>query len=108
MPALGTIRWAGKSGEKYRYWIFPIKDFSFKASPGNYVFARRTKTGSYVPVYVGETGDLSDRFDNHHKMACAIRNGATHIHAHTSSADDEVRRAEESDIIAKWNPVCNG
>jgi len=77
-------------------------------SPGNYVFAKETKTESFVPIYIGETGDLSERFNNHHKMPCIRQHGATHIHVHTSSSFVSVRRVEESDLNDKWNPVCKG
>lgn len=102
-----TIIWDGKSGNNYKYWIHVI-EVEFKASPGNYVFAKKTLDGRFRPIYVGETGDLSERFDNHHKMGCIKNAGATHICVHTSGNDDTVRRAEEADIIEKWQPSCNG
>ncbi len=40
-------------------------------------------------------------------MDCIKRNGATHLCTHKSSTDREVRRAEEADLIANYNPVCN-
>ena len=86
---------------------FRDRDFSFKELPGNYVFAKRTASGGFVPIYVGETGDLSERFDDHHKKECIIRRGATHLHAHTSSAEREKRAEEEQDIIVRWTPPCN-
>ena len=102
-----TILWSGRSGKKYKYWIYPI-GATFKAVPGNYVFARETSPNRYKPIYIGETSDLSERFDSHHKMACITRNGATHIHVHTTSGGQDVRRAEESDFVSNWNPICNG
>jgi hypothetical protein len=106
MAAAREIIWPGASGATYKYWIYPINDFRFKEAPGNYIFARETSEGHYA-IYVGETGDLSERFDNHHKAKCIIANGATHIHAHTSSHDDDARRREEKDIIVRWEPKCN-
>ena len=38
----------------------------------NYLFARKTEKGTFTPIYAGETGDISERFDNHHKMPCII------------------------------------
>ncbi len=58
-------------------------------------------------IYIGETGDLSDRFDNHHRMPCIKREGATHICAHKSSDNESIRKAEEDDVIANYNPICN-
>ena len=103
-----TIMWPGKSGSKYKYWIHQIGT-SFKAESGNYIYAKESSPGKWVAVYIGETGDLSDRtLEGHHKEDCIRRNGATHVHAHASSASADIRRAEEADLVEKWNPTCNG
>ncbi len=101
-----TIDWPGKSGNAYHYWIYPLPP-AFEADPGNYVFARETKPARWIPIYVGETGDLSERFDDHHAMPCIKRNNATHIHVHAHTAGKEARQDEEADIIARWNPPCH-
>lgn len=101
-----TIDWPGKSGTTYRYWIYPIPP-NFQAAAGNYIFAKQTKPGYWVPVYIGETENLNQRFDDHHKMPCIVRNGATHIHAHLN-ANSQDRLNEEADLISNWNPSCNG
>lgn len=106
MAKAGTIKWIGQSDRKYEYDIHTL-DTTHKAVPANYVFAKQTEPNTYNPIYAGETGDISERFDNHHKMPCIIREGATHICTHTSSSDDKVRKAEESDIIERWHPPCN-
>ena len=101
-----TIDWPGKSGKTYRYWIYPLPP-NFTANPGNYIFAHETTSTKWSPIYVGETEDLSERFDNHHAKECIERQGATHIHAHINNNGQTARRAEEADIIARWNPPCN-
>ena len=100
-----TIQWTGASGKKYKYGIFDLGT-EFSKMDGNYIFAREAN-GRHSPIYVGETGDLSERFDNHHKMPCIKRGGATHIHAHGSYGGAETRRAEEQDLIAYLHPPCN-
>ena len=102
-----TCDWKGVSGRAYRYWIYPI-GASLKAAAGNYVFARRNHLGQWVPVYIGQTGDLAERFDQHHKTPCILRSGATHIHAHLTQGGESVRLAEERDLITMYNPSCNG
>ena len=103
-----AIDWEGKSGTKYRYWIYPIGT-TFDETTANYIYAKETSPKNWRLIYIGETGDLSDRtLDGHHKEECINDNGATHIHVHKSSDDEKVRRDEESDLIDKWNPVCNG
>ena len=102
------IMWEGASGQKYGYWIRSFYT-NWKAAPGNYIYAKETNPGSrkWVALYVGQTTNLSQRLANHEKEAEAVSRGATHIHAHTSSADDDVRLAEERDLIAKLSPPCN-
>ena len=101
-----TIRWEGASGRGYRYWIYPIHT-TFKAQPGNYIFAVQTQPGRWAPAYIGETSSLRERLESHEKEECARRHGATHIHAHISNGQ-QARRAEEADLIARWEPGCNG
>ena len=101
-----TIIWKGKSGEECKYWIYKLDD-THDAVPANYIFAKETSENYYVPIYIGETEDISVRFDNHHKMPCIRKNGATHLHTHKSSEDKKVRCAEEADLIANYNPICN-
>ena len=102
------IKWVGASGKSNIYRTCPINNISFQAVAGNYCVAKETKPGYFSPLYFGETADLSERFDNHHKMTCFTRNGATHIHAHTNSSGQTARLAEETDLIQQWNPTCNG
>jgi hypothetical protein len=99
-----SIQWDGKSGAQYQYWIYPFGT-SFKAAPGNYVYAKLTAAG-WVPLYMGQTVNLAARLGNHEKESEARRNGATHIHAHTSGIEVQ-RLAEEKDLIARWQPLCN-
>jgi hypothetical protein len=101
-----STTWPGLSGVEYKYWIYPIGT-AFTSAPGNYIFAKKTGTNAWTPVYIGQTGDFSERFENHHKMACIAANGATHIHVHPSSPDPAIRNSEESDIIARFGPPCN-
>jgi len=104
-----TIMWSGISGEKYKYWITPIGT-SFRAEPGNYIFAKETSPNTWTAIYIGETDNLDRRLsnpDDHEKLPCVRRYGGTHIHSHTSVADSVIRRKEESDIRDKWNPQCN-
>lgn len=102
-----TIRWTGQTGRKYTYYIYPIGT-EFKPEPGNYIFARESSLGEFTPVYIGETGDLSERFDNHHKMPCIRRAWATHIHVHINRDGVQARRSEEADLVDRWDPSCNG
>ena len=106
MASERTIEWVGQSGTKYKYWIYDL-DTKHDPVPANYVFAKETEKGKFRPIYIGQTNDISERFDCHHKWPCIVKNGATHICAHKSSEDERERLAEESDLIKNYNPVCN-
>ena len=103
-----TAEWQGKSGSKYTYYVYPV-GHPMKAEAGNYIFAKMV-AGWWWPVYIGETDDLKDRTNlaSHHKGDCIKNNGATYVHAHLSSSDAKIRRAEESDLLNNNSPACNG
>ena len=90
---------------KYNYQIYPI-DHSFYHSPENYIFAKEIQQNEWQPVYIVQTIDLGERLFYHVAESCARRNGATHIHIHPNFSQ-QVRLAEEKDLILQWNPVCN-
>jgi hypothetical protein len=106
MAEAPTIMWRGLSGKEYKYWIYPIGT-SFKKEPGNYIFAKETRSGYWLPCYIGQTENLDERLGDHEKEACAKRNGATHIQTHLASGGEVVRKAEEKDLIQKRKPPCN-
>ena len=101
-----SINWPGKSGKQYTYWIHPIGT-EFKDEPGNYIYAKDNTPSGWAAVYIGETSSLKDRLANHEKEPCAKKNGASHVHAHTQSGGEPIRRAEEKDLIENHHPVCN-
>ena len=78
-----------------------------KDAPGNYIYAKETSPGTWRPLYIGQTGSLRKRLASHEKEISATRWGATHIHVHLSSQDDDVRQLEEADLIARFNPPLN-
>ena len=79
----------GASGTTYDFWVYPWGQ-EFKAVGGVYlILKRQTVNGNYGLLYIGQTGDLSERFDNHHKKPCFDRNGKTHIAARVESAEQK-------------------
>lgn len=66
---------------------------------------RQNGTG-YDVLYVGQSGDLSERFDNHHKQYAFDAHRRTHIAAMGLSAESR-RLAIEKDLIGAYNPPCN-
>jgi len=100
------INWTGQSGKEYSYEIYPLET-SFRALPGNYIYAGQAEDGSWVPVYIAQTRDLHQRLEGHVRMEDAIAKGATHLHAHYCSVGQAARCTEEHDLILRWQPVCN-
>jgi hypothetical protein len=100
------IKWVGKSGRAYMYNVYEIS-VKFRKIPANYIIACGTGVNKWKPIYIGETADLSERLDTHHKISCIRENRATHIHVHRNEAGEQARLAEEADLISRWHPVCN-
>lgn len=110
MAKLGTVTFVGDLGEKYGFNVYSLNSL-FRRLGGVYFFTKRVKksNGRYTHsrhIYVGQTGDLSERFDDHHRMPCIKRNGANCICIHRES-DGRTRRRIERDLIAAYNPTCN-
>ena len=103
---LGVYQWVGQSGQKYRYSVH-MYGTVFGPGPANFVLARELRAGQYQAVYFGETADLSEPFKDPVVTQCIKAERVTHIHVRHASDREEVRRAERSDLIARWNPPCN-
>lgn len=100
------VSWPGQSGKAYRYEVYPL-DASFRPMPGNYIYARQTEGGQWVPLYIAQTRDLHQRLEGHEKLYEASQHGATHIHIHYATEGQAARCTEERDLISRWQPVCN-
>ncbi|MEW8508333.1 MAG: hypothetical protein AB2598_16685 [Candidatus Thiodiazotropha sp.] len=104
MPKETTVTLKGVSGRSYDFDVYPWGT-SFKAVGAVYTVLKKHGTNFSI-LYIGQTGDLSERFDNHHKRPCFDRNGKTHIGIHLESA--ESRRFDiETDLVRNYSPVCN-
>ena len=106
MAKLGTFTLKGKTGETYAFDTYPLKQ-PFKPLGSLYCITSRSTNGNHKVLYIGQTGDLSERFDDHHKEEMWIRNGATNISIHLDSAKLS-RLSKETDMVAYYNPCCNG
>jgi len=109
MAKLGTITLTGVSGASYTFNIYPWGT-SFRAVAAVYAVTKRytdSKRGhTHTVLYVGQTEDLSTRFDNHHKAACFTRNGANCICTDPEESES-TRREVETDLIESYKPRCN-
>ena len=110
MKKIGTLTLTGASGTKYAFDVYPYGT-EFNAIGAVYYISKRTEkadgTGSHDKIYIGETGDLSERFDNHHKEPCFKMHSANCISIHQESNENK-RLIIEEDLIDAYNPPCNG
>ncbi|MEI8341203.1 MAG: hypothetical protein WCH43_06660 [Verrucomicrobiota bacterium] len=110
MPKLCDLILTGASGKKYTLEAYPLST-TFKALGGIYAISKRIlnqdKTGTHTVLYVGQTGDLSARFNDHHKEDCWTRNSANCISILLEGTEAR-RLAIESDLVNAINPPCNG
>lgn len=99
-----TIKLKGVSGRTYDFDVFPWGT-TFK--PLGAVYTVMKKNGAnFTILYIGQTGDLSERFDNHHQRPCFDRNGKTHIGVHLESTESQ-RFEIEIDLVRNYSPTCN-
>jgi hypothetical protein len=97
--------WTGQSGKAYQYENYPL-DASFRPLPGNYIYARQSEQGGWIPIYIAQTRDLHQQLEGRVRLSDAMGNGATHLHAHYCSGQAS-RCSEERDLLLRWQPVCN-
>ena len=101
MSSIGNITARGRSGTTYNFDLYPLGT-AFKALPGVYVILQTTN-----PIYVGQTGDLSERFDNHHKASEIARYRADRIGVLVERSAER-RLAIEQDLRSAYNWPANG
>ena len=108
-----TVTLTGLSGRSYDFEVYEIGQ-SFNPLAAIYVFLtpsiyRYTQT----VVYVGETHDIKARLSTdllqHHRLACAQRNGATLVGIYRAAemVNRDFRLAVEADIRRAYDPPCN-
>ena len=95
----------GVSGIRYDYFTVPPNPI-WKQAPGNYIFVKQA-AGSWKLLYAGQCDDFSKRMPRHDRWAEAVTLGVTHVFSHTGSAEENVRKTEERDIIQAHNPPMN-
>ncbi len=104
MAAADKVTVKGQSGAQYEFEVFPWGTV-FNSVGGLYLVLKK-QPGNYGILYIGQTGDLSERFDNHHQSPCFTRNGKTHI-AVRGEGSEQRRLAIETDLIRNYQTSCN-
>ena len=110
MAKLGTITLKGQSGTEYKFNVYKW-DTDFDDIGAVYYISNRHKVDdggwTHTKIYIGQTGDLSDRFDNHHKAQCFEDNDVNAVSVHRDD-DEDSRLEKEADLIMALNLPCNG
>lgn len=97
---MSTVFWS-----MYAFTVHgPYDDFPSKS--GVYVFDKGSSADKKA-YYVGESGDLADRLDNHEKWPAAARLGATHIHIRLVPEGEAARKGMEKELIDEYDPPLN-
>jgi predicted GIY-YIG superfamily endonuclease len=95
----------GDSGDEY---VFEVHALGADLDAVGAVYAVTRKEGNeHVVLYVGHTGDLSDRFNNHQKSECFDDNEADCLCVHRDG-NKKSRLKKESDLMSRYRPTCNG
>ncbi|MDQ7047399.1 MAG: GIY-YIG nuclease family protein [Sulfurovum sp.] len=110
MATIGTLTLTGLSGNKYKFNVYSF-DTTFKELGAIYYISKRTTDsngkGTHSKIYIGMTGDLSTRFNNHHKEDCFNKKNAN-CKSILIEENKETRLEIEADLIESLNPPCNG
>ncbi len=109
MASLGNTKFKGQSGNEYRFRVFPLGTRFCKVS-GVYLVAYRGRNSKgaarHKILYVGQTEDLSQPFEQHHKAQNLMRLGANCICVQ-SDTSEKSRVAKERDLLTKFGPAGN-
>lgn len=109
MPALGKTAFKGASGKAYRFKVYALGT-KFRKLSGVFVVASRSNRADgghqHVPLFVGQTEDLSQPFEKHRKADSFTENGANCI-CLLADESEPSRQAKEQDLVAGLHPLCN-
>ncbi len=102
---MATLTLTGKSETSYEFNVYTYGT-AFRALGAVYAITRRVNKETHTVIYIGQTGDLSERLDGHEKEPCfeLFLANRTCIHA---DDDEDSRLQKETDLIGNYSPPCN-
>ena len=107
---MAIVLLTGKTRQKYKFTVHS-KNVNFNAVGAVYAITRSYLkangiTTTHNIIYIGQTSDLSYRFDNHHQIDCFNLHNWNRICVHPDG-NEASRLEKEHDLIDKYNPPCN-
>jgi len=111
MAYKGNITYQGASGKDYIFKVYE-KSTTFNDVGAVYLITKsqykKAKDRWYHSlIYIGQTQDLSARFDNHHKENCFKEKQYNRICVYRVNGE-KTRLKVEKDLLDNYDPPCNG
>jgi hypothetical protein len=99
-----TSEWIGVDGQRYKYCVHNLPTKFNSGELGNYIFAKKTNDGHWIPIYIGQ-GDLGIMIGKASpQLKCIREMGATHVHVHQNDSE-WIRTTEEHDLLESYLKV---
>jgi len=95
----------GATGNNYQFRVYEWGTL-FNPVCAVYLILSKSNPEIYTILYVGQTSDLSCRFDFHHKQACFDRQHKTHVGVLVEKSEARGLLIK-ADLIDGHRPVCN-
>ncbi len=106
---MAKLTLTGASGTEYDFGVCPDGE-SVPVVAGLYYVSARTQNeeGKYFHshIYIGESENVPERFNGHHKEDCFAQHNANCVSVHPDD-DNQSRLNKEADLIAAYDPPCN-
>jgi hypothetical protein len=108
MGKIADVTFKGISGKEYSFVAYSL-DTEFKVIGAVYIFTKRTVKdgkGSHKELYIGQTDNISERFEQHEKWPCITREGVNCICIHVEESKDK-RFEKETGLRNNYDAPCN-
>jgi hypothetical protein len=89
--------WRGAGGRRYLHSVYSLAECP-EIPAVNYIIVRRGDNGERIPVHIGRTLSQTRSLNLAFVRHIAARNGASEVHIHVLTENDEERRNVELDL----------